>query len=371
MAVSLASTSGYCLKNLTVTKGPSTNARRRARATTGYAAVMLVLLNFGLFAYVYWHPGFRDPLFDMKARAMAARFEQSDVAMRVVTLGSSRTAACIEPETLEATMQAETGQVTAAYNMALQGDGPIGQLLHFRRLMARGERPDFVLIELLPYSFAWYGDRPYDATVLRADRLTKDELATVCAYGFPEKEMHKQWRETTFNPWFGCRFQLLAHIERSWLPPGVVTYHPKAGQLGGWNPWDPLTPAAQAQAAIWVRKTYEPELPAVRFYGPHVQAFEDLLNECKSAGIAVAVVVPPEGSVFRSWYPPRVNAELETMLERLRNEHKIPVVDARTWLPDEAFADTHHVLRTWAKPYTERLTREVIAPALRASAMAK
>lgn len=346
-------------------------ARRRARATACYAVVTLAVLNVSLAAYVYWRPGFRDPLFDMKTQAMSARFEQPDVMLRVVTLGSSRTAACIEPLTLEATLHETTGQSAAAYNMALQGDGPIGQLLHFRRLMARGKAPDFVLIEFLPYSFAWYGDHPYDATVLRADRLTKDELHVVCEYGFPSNETKEQWREATFNPWYGCRFQLLARIDRNWLPPGVVTYHPKAGQLGGWNPWDPLTPSTAALAAIWVRKTYEPELPHVRFDGPHVKAFEDLLAECKSAGIAVAVVVPPEGSVFRSWYPARVNAELDQMLERIRQEHKVVVVDARTWLPDEAFADTHHVLRTWAKPYTERLTREVIAPALRTSAIAK
>jgi hypothetical protein len=327
----------------------------------------VVGLNLLLAVYVYRNPGFRDPLFDMKAQAMSARFDQPEAEIRVVALGSSRTAACVEPVTLEATLATETGHPAAAYNMALQGDGPIGQLIHFRRLITRGGKlPNVAIVELLPYSFAWYGDHPYDATVLRADRLTKDELHTVCEYGFPADETSKQWREATFNPWFGCRFQLLARIDRNWLPPGVVTYHPQAGKLGGWNPWAPLTPSAAALAAIWVRKTYEPELPAVQFSGPHMKAFEDLLNECKAAGIAVAVVVPPEGSVFRSWYPERVNAELEVLLEHLRQEYKVLVVDARTWLPDEAFADTHHVLGDWAKPYTERLTREVIVPALHA-----
>jgi hypothetical protein len=342
------------------------NARRRARATACWAVVTLAALNVLLAVYVYWNPGFRDPLFDMKAQALSARFEQPDAGVRVVAMGSSRTAACVEPGTLEATLAAETGHPAAAYNMALQGDGPIGQLIHFRRLMAKGgKRPDVALIELLPYTFAWYGDHPYDATVLRADRLTKDEVDTVCNYGFPAAETNKQWREATFNPWFGCRFHLLARAVRNWLPPGAVTYHPQAGSLGGWNPWAPLTPSAAALASIWVRKTYEPELPSVKFTGPHMKAFEDLLNECKAAGIAVAVVVPPEGSTFRSWYPERVNAELEVLLDRLRRDYGILAVDARTWLDDRAFADTHHVLGDWAKPYTERLTREVIVPALR------
>ncbi len=296
---------------------------------------------------------------------MAARFERPDASVRILALGSSRTAACVEPGALEATLQAETGQPVAAYNMALQGDGPIAQLIHFRRLLGRGKTPDLAIVELLPYAFAWSGDRPYDATVLRADRLTMQELRTVCQYGFPDKEMHDDWRDATLNPWFGCRFQLLAHVARNWLPPGVVTYQPQAGKHGGWDPWDPLTPSFYPQAVMWVRRTYEPELPFVQFDGPHVQAFEDLLCECKAAGIAVAVVVPPESTTFRSWYPQRVNDDLAKMLDRLRHEHKIVVVDARSWLPDEAFADTHHVLRKWAKPYTERLTREVILPAMR------
>jgi hypothetical protein len=325
----------------------------------------LAALNLLLGAFVYLKPGFRDPVFDMKLRAMSAHFDRPGPPVRVAVLGSSRSAASVEPGALETTLEREIARPAAAYNMSLQGDGPVAQLVHFRRMRASGRLPDAVVVELLPSTFAWTDEGPYDAKVLRADRLTADEVDTVVRHGFPRKQTEKQWREATFNPWFGCRFQLLARVQRLWLPPGVVTYHPHAGKFGGWNPWDSIPQGLYAQHVSAIRKTYEPELKLVRFHGPHAEAFDELLRECKAAGVMVAVVVPPEGSEFRALYPQRVVDELDALIARLRREHGVHVVDTRTWLPDEAFVDTHHVHRNWAKHYTERLTREVIAPAIR------
>ena len=41
------------------------------------------------------------------------------------------------------------------------------------------------------------------------------------------------------------------------------------------------------------------------------------------------------------------------------------VIDARDWLSDDSFADGHHMLYTAAPIYTERLTKELIVPALK------
>src|SRR5262249_51204085 len=105
----------------------------------------------------------------------------------------------------------------------------------------------------------------------------------------------------------------------------------------------------------------------IRWEGPHVQAYEDLLREARAAGIRVAIVVPPEGTEFRSWYPPDVEAGLTAFLDQLRREFGVMAVDGRAWLPDEAFADGHDVTPPWAKPFTERLTREALVRALRRS----
>jgi hypothetical protein len=331
----------------------------------------LFVLTAGLAAFVQLRPGFRDPLCDAKVKALVARFTSAPEPTRVVALGSSRTAAAVEPRALEAAVAAGTGRPCLAFNMGLQGDGPISQLVHYRRLREAGVRPDVVIVELLPSAFAWYSDpsrhedRPYDATILRPDRLTRAELDTVCEYGFPPQETRGEWREATYNPWFGFRFQLLARVQPRWLPPGIVQHRKDIGETGGWGPWDPVPPEIAWLRIEEVRQAYESQLQAIRIAGPHVEAFEDLLRECRTDGVRVAVVVPPEGSTFRAWYSASVQAALAAFEARLRQEFGVTVLDAREWLPDEAFVDSHHVVRTWARPYTERLAREAVIPNLR------
>src|SRR3954468_10286472 len=208
---------------------PPADPRRRARrARNGIVWTLLTLLalNAALAGFVQQRPGFRDPLFDAKVMALVARFTSTEEPSRVVVLGSSRTAAAVEPRAMEAAGAADTGRPCVAFNMGLQGDGPISQLVHYRRLRAERVRPDVAVVELLPSAFAWYlaparnEDRPYDATILRPDRLTRAELDTVCEYGFPSDDTRGEWREAAYNPWFGFRFQLLARVQPRWLPPG-------------------------------------------------------------------------------------------------------------------------------------------------------
>src|SRR4051812_2746625 len=235
---------------------------RRARNAIASSVVTLCALNAVLAAFVHLRPGFRDPLFDAKVKAVVARFTPTAEPTRVVVLGSSRTAAAVEPRAMEAAVAAETSRPCVAFNMGLQGDGPISQLVHYRRLRAERVRPDVAVVELLPSAFAWYldrsrnEDRPYDATILRPDRLTRAELDTVCEYGFPVADTRGEWRVATFNPWFGFRFQLLARVQPRWLPPGIVQHRKDIGETGGWGPWDPVPPAVARQRVEEVRQAY-------------------------------------------------------------------------------------------------------------------
>jgi hypothetical protein len=40
----------------------------------------------------------------------------------------------------------------------------------------------------------------------------------------------------------------------------------------------------------------------------------------------------------------------------------VPVVDARTWLDDDDFTDSHHPLQRGAEKFTRRLGRELLEP---------
>ena len=66
----------------------------------------------------------------------------------------------------------------------------------------------------------------------------------------------------------------------------------------------------------------------------------------------------PEGTWYRSWYGTGVEHELQAFLGGLRDQFGADVVDARTWVADEEFNDSHHLLQSGAACFTDRLTQE-------------
>jgi hypothetical protein len=76
----------------------------------------------------------------------------------------------------------------------------------------------------------------------------------------------------------------------------------------------------------------------------------------------------PESTSFRALYPPVAEVKLSRFLADLTAEFGYPVTDARSWMPDDAFMDGHHLLRPGGEAFTDRLTAEVILPFLRARA---
>jgi hypothetical protein len=73
----------------------------------------------------------------------------------------------------------------------------------------------------------------------------------------------------------------------------------------------------------------------------------------------VVLVVTPESSVFRSWYPPEAVAAMQRLLAQLHDTWGVPIIDAREWLPDKDFSDGHHPLPDGAEAFTLRLIEEV------------
>src|SRR5918993_2568931 len=115
---------------------PPIDPRRRARrARNGLvsAVLTLVVLNVAFAAYVQLRPGFRDPLFDAKVKALVVRFASAEEPSRVVVLGSSRTAAAIEPKALEAAVTAETGRPGVGVQPGLPGGGAVRPPVHHPR----------------------------------------------------------------------------------------------------------------------------------------------------------------------------------------------------------------------------------------------
>jgi hypothetical protein len=343
--------------------------RRQARTTVVSSIVALFLLTGGFTAYVHCRPGFRDPLVTIKREVYAERVADKPEAVRVVVLGSSLSAAAVEPRTLAATVEAETGRPCVAFNLSAAGSGPVSLYLHARRLLEAGPVPDVAVIECLPAGFAWTAAGPHDATVLKADRLRWDEIDLVEKYGFPNADkLRERWLETMANPWTGFRFQVLVRVKPRWRPPELATGEaPRAGveQGDGWGPWEPPSPAERSGRIAQVQKKYKPYLRNVDYDRPPAEAFRDTIRLLQAAGVRVVVATMPEAPCFRDWYPPGLDARTRAFLSGVGHGGDVPTVDTREWLPDEAFADGHHVLRDWAPRFTKRLVREAVAGQVR------
>jgi hypothetical protein len=326
----------------------------------------LIALNAGLAAVVNLRPGIRDPLFDLPAERFRHRVATADDRpITIAFLGSSRTGGGIRPTVVQELVTAETGRPCVAYNLHVPGNGPVGELVHWQRLLDRGQRPDIVVVEITPSRFASKDGVPDEANLLHGDRLTRPEVRLVRGYGFPD-DVETEYREANLNPWSGFRFQLLGVAKPRWLPPGVVRHEARAPADQGWQqPHFVKHNPAHFRAAVEQNRPllFRP-MQEAEFNGPPAAALRALVRSATAGGSAVAVWVTPEGSLIREWYPDRVNQELATFLDELRAGGAI-AEDGRAWLPDEAFSDGHHAVRTWSDEYTRKVTREVVLPAVR------
>jgi hypothetical protein len=91
-----------------------------------------------------------------------------------------------------------------------------------------------------------------------------------------------------------------------------------------------------------------------------------MLTICRRRNIRALLLLMPEGSEFRSWYPPGSGPLIDRYLAVLGRQYGVPVIDARKWMADRYFFDSHHLLSKGATQFTQRLGQQVLEPFLRA-----
>ncbi len=84
---------------------------------------------------------------------------------------------------------------------------------------------------------------------------------------------------------------------------------------------------------------------------------------CGEHQVRVVLVMPPVGSEQRELYTPAIESAFQDYVSELRRRYEFRVVDCRAYLPDERFADNHHVrVPEGSLPFSLWLTREVLVP---------
>ncbi|VTS08678.1 hypothetical protein [Tuwongella immobilis] len=327
---------------------------------------------------------FRDPFYADKVRKLRTHHEtlQRDAATpdlppsvsphipMVVMLGTSRTAMGLDGLTIEQQLRQSLGHSVNVFNFGIPATGPITHLLYLQRMLAEGVKPDLLLVEILPSMLA--ADPPPGGPLEKhfttPNRLQYSEWEFGLHYGLCVPEQRAEWWGTVVNPVYALRFPVVGRLVPGWLPFSVRLDAGRGGDAAGWSPVLFQNPRFNDReiALKRAKNDYEAVLANYRPGGPAAEALERIVSLCREQSIPLKLVMMPEGPIFRTFYPPQTEANLQAYFRHLQEDCGASLVYAREWCAEESFTDSHHLNREGAKRYSQQLGREVIAPAIQA-----
>jgi hypothetical protein len=316
-----------------------------------------LVLQLGLaVAIELWLPQLRDPFYAYKAARLRDRSRTDPGALTVVMLGTSRTTYGLKAGELEHKLAEARRQRVVAFNFGIPGAGPLTQLLALKRLLADGVKPDVLLIEVLPPLLnGLIPNSEFDR--LPAHRLKLGELRLLARYGAPLPELRQSWWKAWPIPWYSHRFAIISAAVPSLLSWQIREDWFRCVDGHGWvdPPYGEVTPQQQRAGVARARNDYAGYLTNFRVGGPACAALRELLGLCRREKIVAVLVLMPEGSDFRSWYGAEHWSQISAFLQDLQRDYDVPLIDAREWVWDEDFADSHHLLPHGADIFTARL----------------
>jgi len=345
-------------------------------AAKGRRAVLWTLLCFAasqLALSMYLdsrRPEVRDPLYGYRLHSLRSRLAESPKAPLFLALGSSRIKYSLWP----ALMKVRPGAGAPApviYNFGINGMGNIRELMYFRRLLADGIRPEWLLLEVWPPLWTQSGIFEETRMVLSEDDQHWRDLPLLIRYFSGKPDVVKQAVRRSLLPITDYRGNLVQTTIETLLPRQHVD-EKKNLHLADWIPfdstgwfrvpWQRNTPEEKRIALEHGAEEMKPLVTPLRIDPRSDGALRELLDECRTRGIKVALIWMPEHSLTRGWYPPQARALAHRYLGQLKQEYHIPIIDTREWVRDENFVDYCHVGLPGVAPFSERVGHEVIQP---------
>jgi hypothetical protein len=316
-------------------------------AFVGLQLGFAVAVEFGLLPI-------RDPHYSFAARKLRQR-NQPNVHQQftVVMLGSSRVQCGLDAQALERQLSNAVGHTCRAFNFGMSGAGPINNLVVLRRCCDDGIRPDLLLVEILPSLLADTEGGPAEARYAAYDRYSLDELELLERYGYPISGKRREWIENWPFP---------AHVHRAKIQSIFRGYFGKHIDEYGWRETSSpkvVSSDRHRQGIERAKTEHHACLQTLQIGGPACVALRDLVVLCRQQQINLALVWMPEGPTFRGWYPPGVLSQVRSFLADISGDFGTPVIDAREWVDEDRFMDSHHLLASGAAEFTARLGREV------------
>lgn len=336
----------------------------RRRKLLGHKADILWCLVIVLGAHVLLdvavdasHPDLCDLEYGVRLRMLRARLAENPHRPLLLAVGSSRIGEGFKPEFLQA-LPTTQGQQVLPFNFSHLAAGPIMNLLNVHRLLAEGIRPKWLVLEVMPAALC------HEPASMPITEAAAGDLPLLQKY-FDPWEVWSIYLRGRVNPWYKHRLGLLKEYCPSLLTQASESDIVRLETLGGdlrWLTLNTVTPGEKHLRTALVHNIYYESLQHYQVQPSCDRAMRDLLTLCQREGIAVVLLMTPEGTEFRSWYSPQARVDVDGYVAGLARDYQVPVIDTRDWAPDSDFADSHHLMTLGAVKYTLRLGQEVLEP---------
>jgi hypothetical protein len=328
-----------------------------------WGLLFLPAIQLGLTAFVeLCHPELSDPEYSKRLTLLRTELIRDPTRPLLLLVGSSRTVTSFCPEMLPPLPAASSGKQPVVFNFSHVGAGPLMTQILVERLLREGIRPRWLLVEVLPPKLFREGPQ-----FLVDSSAGLRDLPLLQRY-VPPGKLYRVYLTQRLLRNHG---RYATEMVRLWLPglittaPALKVPLPAMHALGGYAHLRGSLATAERQSQMEVCERQWSWVPGEsQVTAAAGRATRDLLDLCRREGIGVALFLSPEGSSFRQLYSAEARAAVERFCAGLSRDFKVPVVDARNWLPDSAFSDSHHTLLAGARTFTQRLGREVIQPLL-------
>jgi hypothetical protein len=292
---------------------------------------------------------------------LRARLSEEPGRPLLLLLGSSRTEMNFLPEELPP-LRTASGQQPLPFNFSHLGAGPVMNLLELRRLLRAGIRPEWLVLEVMPPQL---GDVSQH---IITDVAGSQDLPLTGRYDNPLRA-YGVFVRGRLVPCYKHRMFLTHKAVPQWAPAAAWQREQipanGLGRLGGDYAWmaapkrDPIEAQRRTQAT---RDGYRPNLQDLRIADISGRALHETLNLCRDQHIPVVLLLSPEGKDFQSWYSPDARRLVDDYPAALAREYDVPLIDARDWLDECDFIDSHHTVLAGAKRFTLRLGTDVLQP---------
>jgi hypothetical protein len=340
----------------------------KARSVVLGAAALFVLAQVGLRGVIEEaRPELRDPTFEIKCRRFAALKSQVNPApASVLFMGSSMTVFGANAAAVDGPASLALGRPVVAYNLGVAGSGPFTQLLFLQRLLRRGAKPDFVVLELSGLCFS-HEDPFGEMKHFPGQMLSRHDLDTVTRYSSNPDEVYRDWLAAYLVPVHGHRLTIVSQTAHVFVPWNDRLELWDNLDDHGWRRMATPSPDEHARVLTNVKKTFEPQIAQYQVGQSQRRALRELSGLLEKERIPTILVWMPEGPLMRSFYSSEAAQSLQSEFERASKEHGFPLVNARGWLEEDAFWDSVHMTEAGGSAFTERLVREAIVPWLQIS----